>query len=132
MNKLGTIGWFDLTVANATTVRDFYTAVAGWTPEALSMGSYDDYVMKTPAGSSVAGICHARGSNAKIPPQWLLYIIVADVNASAQTAIELGGQVIDGPRPMGDGQFAIVRDPAGAVAALYQPTQPAQSESSIP
>src|SRR5262245_45225705 len=119
-SNVGTVGWCDLTVANAAAVADFYAAVAGWTPEPLSMGDYDDYVMKTPAGDAVAGVCHARGSNANVPPVWLLYVTVTDVETSAKRAVELGGAVLDGPRPAGGGRFAVIRDPAGAVVALYQ------------
>ena len=70
--KTGTIGWTDLTVENADAVRDFYQAVVGWTPGAVSMGDYDDYAM-SPQGSEmpVAGICHARGVNAGQPPVWM-------------------------------------------------------------
>jgi len=116
---LGTIGWTDLTVPDAAKVRDFYAAVAGWTHTALSMGAYDDYCMNAPDGKTVAGVCRARGSNAKIPPVWLVYITVADADASAKKAAELGGAVIDGPRDVGGGRFAVIRDPAGAVCAVY-------------
>jgi hypothetical protein len=83
------------------------------------MGSYDDYNMNSPkSGETVAGICHAQGPNANLPPQWLLYIMVENVDESAQRCVELGGQVVDGPRSMGEGRFCVIRDPAGAVAAL--------------
>ena len=59
----GTISWQDLTVADADGVRDFYEAVAGWTPEPLSMGAYSDFVMNAADGTPVAGICHARAGN---------------------------------------------------------------------
>jgi len=32
MNSIGTIGWIDLTVADASSLRVFYAAVAGLTP----------------------------------------------------------------------------------------------------
>jgi predicted enzyme related to lactoylglutathione lyase len=76
---VGSIGWFDLTVPDAIAVRDFYGAVTGWTWTGLDMGGYEDYCMNQPGdGTTVAGICHARGGNASVPPQWLPYIIVAD------------------------------------------------------
>lgn len=116
---IGAIVWQDLTVADAVGVRDFYRQVVGWNAEPQSMGDYDDYNMQQPAdGRTVAGICHARGPNARIPPQWLVYIQVQDVQASARACVELGGKVLDGPRPMGGGQFCVIQDPAGAVAAL--------------
>jgi len=118
----GSIAWMDLTVPNAATVRDFYSRVVGWTPSPVSMGEYDDYSM-IPDGEddAVAGVCHARGVNADIPPAWLIYIVVEDLEESLSACTELGGEVLIGPKSMGPGSsFAIIRDPAGAVSALYQ------------
>jgi uncharacterized protein len=118
----GTIEWQDLTVPNADEVRDFYQAVVGWEARGEDMGGYEDYHMISPAtGQSAAGVCHARGVNADVPPQWLVYINVEDVDASAARAVELGGEIVAGPRFMGLGRFAVIRDPAGAVCALYSP-----------
>ena len=115
----GTIGWRDLTVDNAEAVRDFYCEVTGWKSEPLDMGGYDDYVMMAEdGGPGVAGVCHARGTNANIPPQWLIYINVADLDASLARCLELGGQIVDGPREIGESRFCVIRDPAGAVCAL--------------
>ena len=116
----GTITWQDLTVANAEVVRDFYAAVVGWTPEPLSMGAYADFVMKADH-EAVAGVCHARGPNADLPPQWLIYITVEDLDHSLAECERLGGSMIAPPRSMGGGRFCVIRDPAGAVAGLYQP-----------
>lgn len=117
---LGTIAWRDLTVPDAARIRDFYSAVVGWHHEPQSMGDYDDYCMQRPDnGETVAGICHARGSNAKLPPQWLIYITVEDADASAEKAEANGGSIIDGPRDMGGGRFCVIKDPAGAVCALF-------------
>ena len=77
----GSISWTDLTVADAEAVRDFYQAVVGWAPEAQPMGAYSDFVMNAD-GAPVAGICHARGANAAIPPVWLIYITVEDLEHS--------------------------------------------------
>lgn len=118
---VGAITWHDLTVTNAEEVRDFYQAVVGWQALPEDMGGYSDFSMLSPtSGECVGGICHARGSNAEIPPQWLVYITVEDVDRSAARCVELGGQVIVGPRPLGDDRFCVIRDPAGAVCALYQ------------
>lgn len=117
----GAIEWQDLTVANADALRDFYSQVAGWTSQPLDMGGYDDYVMMTSDGGQVvAGICHARGSNANLPPQWMVYINVDDIEASVSRCVELGGEIIDGPRAIGEGEFCVIRDPAGAVCALIK------------
>lgn len=119
MAQVGSIAWHDLTVKNAEAVKDFYCKVVGWTASPLDMGGYADFCMQPPGGETVAGICHARGVNAKIPPQWLIYITVADVEESAKRCMELGGKVLDGPRTVGNGRFCVIQDPAGAVAALW-------------
>lgn len=116
----GAFVWRDLTVPNATEVRDFYSKVVGWKAEALSMGEYDDYVMTSSDGEVTGGICHARGSNSKQPPFWMLYITVESVEASAQLCLELGGKVIDGPRLAGKKPFCVIQDPGGAYVGLIE------------
>ena len=117
---VGSIVWRDLTVPDAEQVRDFYRAVVGWKAEPVAMDGYDDFNMTGPDdGEPLAGICHARGSNAELPAQWLMYITVADLDESIQRCTEMGGKVLDGPRTLGDGRACVIQDPAGAVAALY-------------
>jgi len=120
--EVGSVGWFDLTIENAEEVRRFYKAVVGWESTDHDMGDYADFNMNRPGdGGTVTGVCHCRGPNADIPPQWLIYINVADVDASAARCREMGGEVVAGPREMGRQRFCVVRDPAGATAALVGP-----------
>ena len=119
---IGAISWTDLTVPNADEVRDFYRDVAGWKSQPLEMGGYADYVMTTPdTGHAVAGICHDRGVNAGLPAQWLVYIVVENLTRSIDRCLERGGQVVRDRRDNAGGSFCVIRDPAGAVCALYQP-----------
>ena len=121
-SKIGSIGWIDLTVEDAEPLKDFYAAVAGWTPQATPMGEYDDFTMLAADGQAVAGVCHARGANAGIPPQWMIYINVEDLDASVATCEDRGGEVVVPIRTMsGYGRYCMIRDPAGAVAALFEP-----------
>ncbi len=121
--EVGSINWTDLTVANAEEVKNFYSQVVGWQTEPVDMGGYSDFSMMTPlSDQTVAGICYAQGVNADLPPQWLIYITVNDVDQSAARCIELGGKVVAGPRELGEqGHFCVIQDPAGAVAALFAP-----------
>jgi hypothetical protein len=85
------------------------------------MDGYDDFNM-LPAGGGdpIAGVCHARGPNADLPPQWLTYFVVADLDAALAACAGGGGEVVSGPRGLAGGRFAVIRDPAGAVCALWQ------------
>lgn len=121
--ETGAIGWIDLTVENAEEIRDFYRAVVGWKPEPVSMGEYDDFNMTAPeSGRPMAGVCHARGGNADLPPVWIVYFTVKNVEESAARCREMGGKILSGPKG-GDehGRYCVVADPEGAVCALFQP-----------
>lgn len=123
--KVGQIVWRDLTVPNAETTQSFYREVVGWETTLHEMGDYVDYnVVQPDSQEVVAGICHARGTNANVPPQWLIYVWVADVRASAERCLTCGGKVLDGPRLMGNQLFCVIQDPEGAVLALVSEGSP--------
>jgi hypothetical protein len=118
----GTIGWHDLTVDDAGDVATFYGDVLGLDREPVDMGGYADFNLADPdSGTPVAGVCHARGVNADLPPQWLVYFVVADLDRSLASCRGHKGEVVAGPRGLAGGRFAVIRDPAGAVCALWQP-----------
>ncbi len=120
--RAGTIAWTDLTVTHAAKVRDFYAKVVGWRAEPVEMGGYDDFAMFAPGSEQpTAGICHARGFNADMPPQWLLYVVVEDADVAAERCRQAGGEVVVRPRDLAGGRFCVIRDPAGAVCALFKP-----------
>jgi len=123
--KPGTIGWIDLTVPDAESIRDFYKAVVGWESAGVDMGGYEDFNMQpSDGGGPVAGICHARGQNADLPAAWMIYLVVEDLDRSITACRERGGEIITGPKGSAEtGRYAAMRDPAGAVSMVYQPAQ---------
>ena len=119
--EAGSLVWIDLTVEDAEEVRDFYTDVVGWTSAEVDMGGYADYTMKTGgSGATITGVCHARGVNADIPPAWMPYFAVADLDESMRACIDNGGELMMSPKGLGEGRFCVIRDPAGAFAALFE------------
>lgn len=117
--NIGRIEWMDLTVQDATSIQKFYTSVVGWSSGEVDMGHYNDYNINLPdTGDTIAGVCHAKGSNANLPSQWLVYVRVESVGESAEQCKKMGGKVLDGPRRMGGSNFCVIEDPAGAVMAL--------------
>lgn len=126
---VGSIAWTDLTVPDATLVRDFYQRVVGWTHEPVDMGGYVDFNMREPAGGrTVAGICYARGGNADLPRVWLVYICVADLDTALDGCRGHGGVVLAGPKGAGPGRrYAVIQDPAGAIAGLYEDRRPMEA-----
>ena len=118
-SSIGRIEWIDLNVGDAARSKDFYCKVIGWKSTDVEMGTYSDFNLNLPGnGETIAGICHARGMNADLPAQWLMYVRVADVAASAAEAERQKGKVVDGPRRMGGSNFCVIQDPDGAVMVL--------------
>jgi predicted enzyme related to lactoylglutathione lyase len=119
---VGSVAWIDLTVPNAEEIRDFYAEIVGWKPEPVDMGGYSDFNMTDPdGGQPVVGVCHARGGNAYLPAQWLIYFMVADLDASLAQCVARGGKIVGSPRAMGPhSRYCVIEDPAGAVSVLFQ------------
>jgi len=117
------IGWIDLTVADAESVRDFYREAVGFEISEVDMGGYADFCLHPPGGDPIAGVCHARGDNATLPPVWIVYFTVADLDRALDVCRSRGGELLNGPREMGEARYAVVRDPAGAPVAFFQPAR---------
>ena len=69
-----------------------------------------------PKPAAAAGICHARGGNAKLPPQWIIYVPVKDLARSVYACQHLGGKVLHRLSE----HYVLIQDPAGAVMMIYQ------------
>ena len=62
---------------------------------------------------------------ATMPPMWMPYFSVADIDAAAARVTELGGAVHIGPLPAGEvGNFLLFTDPQGAHCYLIQLHEP--------
>lgn len=121
MTKIGSIGWLDLTVDKAEDVKEFYSKVIGWQSNPVSQGDYNDFTMHSPADNSVqVGICHARGGNADIPPVWMVYFHVENIDDSLAMLAEHGGQQKGEIKNMGADRYVLIQDPAGAHCMLYE------------
>ncbi|MBD1382228.1 VOC family protein [Metabacillus arenae] len=118
--QLGKIISADSTVNQAEEVRNFYKQVIGWEHTEVNMGGYSDYLMTTPDGQPVAGVCHQAGGNEGLPPVWLVYFQVSDLQESLTTCRTLGGKVLREPSGTGIGSYAVIEYPKGAICALSQ------------
>ncbi len=112
----GAVGWNQLLTRDMGAANAFYPKVFGWTTEAMG----DDPVW-TMDGRPVAG-GNTVGAEypADAPSSWLTYFVVADTDAVAAKAQELGGTVAMPPTDSPYGRSATLADPHGAVFAIIQ------------
>jgi predicted enzyme related to lactoylglutathione lyase len=122
----GTFSWVDLATADAGAAKSFYTRLFGWKIEDTDAGDGDGdvYTICRLNGDAVCGLfgMSADMRAVGVAPNWTSYVTVADVDAAAARATRLGGDVINDVFDVQDvGRMAVLKDPQGAVLALWQP-----------
>lgn len=114
----GAFCWIELATSDATAARAFYTQLFGWTVNEFPMGEeLGTYYIFQKAGRDSAA-CYQDG---RMPPNWISYVAVSEVDAAVEQAKALGGQVVAGPFDVFDsGRMALMTDPQGAHFAVWQ------------
>ena len=72
-------------------------------------------------GTPIIGLGVRTPEYSILPLQWMPHFQVADVAASAQSAIDMGGkELMHGKDDKGQSQWAVLVDQVGAVSALFR------------
>lgn len=101
--------------------KEFYSALFGWQLQDMPMADGKNYTMINVGDGTGGGMMTAPDPG--IPPHWLAYVAVDDLAASTKRAKDLGATMIMENIPVADyGKFTILKDPTGAVIAMWQPT----------
>lgn len=119
-SETGRFVWHELHTSDRTRATKFYAPLFGWDIKDVPMGPGEPYSLCHLGGKDMAGITKSMAPPS-VPPHWLAYIAVDDVDASAEKAKSLGGKVASAPMDIPNvGRFAVVMDPQGAAFALYK------------
>src|SRR5579885_1585362 len=117
----GTLCWADLITPDPARVAPFYSQVFGWKIKAAE-GDTSGYLHIQAGEKHIGGIPPASNRNAQTPAHWLVYFHVSDCDKFTEKTKQLGGSTLMPPATMERvGRWSIVRDPQGAVFALFQP-----------
>lgn len=117
---VNTFIWHDLMTTNVKAAEDFYSRVVGWRCQDSGMPG-QSYTLLMNGDVSVGGIMAIPDENKGMPPMWMGYIGVDDVDAYARKVTEAGGKIWKGPQDIpGVGRFAVAADPHGAGFILFK------------
>lgn len=118
----GEFCWNELATRDVDSAKAFYAALFGWDIEESAMPEGGVYSLFHFGGEYVAGGYEMTGEAFEgVPPHWLAYVHVEDVDAFTERATGLGGMVVTEPMDIPEvGRMSIVRDPGGAMFALYK------------
>jgi len=120
----GSFCWIELHTSDQNAAKSFYGALFAWEAHDNPMGPNDFYTMFKLQGRHAAAGCTLRPDERSqgVPPHWMLYIAVANTDATAAKAQQLGGKVLAPPFDVMDaGRMAVVQDPTGATFCVWQP-----------
>jgi uncharacterized protein len=113
--------WYDVMTTDTKAAEAFYRSVVGW--ETQDAGAHG-YTLFTVNGRGVAGLMAIPEEARKqgVPPAWMGYIHVEDVDGMAARITREGGQLHKGPiEAPGIIRFAVVSDPHGAGFIIAKP-----------
>jgi predicted enzyme related to lactoylglutathione lyase len=149
VNAPGSWNWSDLNSRDLEAARKFYGDVFGWETTTVDFGGAQSYMLRRPGyadflealdpgvrqrhseAGAPEGFSDAIGWLQPMPPEqfpadvpshWAVTFSVADTDAAAKRAVELGGTLLMPPMDLPYVRIATVRDPQGAVFTISRYT----------
>jgi len=114
----GALTWNELNTRDIEGSAIFYASVFGWTFRESSMDGHA-YVVAELNGTAIAGLQPMVGDQwGDLPPHWMVYFAVHDCDRAAATVSGLGGTLLQPPRAIAIGRYAVAADPSGGVFSL--------------
>lgn len=122
VNTPGAFTWNELYTRDVEKAKEFFSKLLGWE---YAVDEASGYLSITNQGRMNGGIMELTESFGDMPPNWTVYFSVADIDATIEKAQANGGNILMPKTPASDiGHFAVIADPAGAVATYMQIKNP--------
>ena len=111
--------WHEYLTTDLSAARPFYESLEGYQTDSISVREgYLYYVLKK-AGKPRAGMAQVPWKDLK--PNWLVYVLVDEVQPVVDRIKSLGGEILIAPNPeLRKGSVALVSDPSGGVFAVQK------------
>jgi hypothetical protein len=110
----------ELQTKDLAKAKDFYSRLFDWKLEDLPVPGGMPYTMINVGEGTGGGMF--ENPDSAVPSHWLAYVGVDDIEASTIKARELGATVLQDVMQIADyGWLSVLRDPTGAVFALWKP-----------
>jgi predicted enzyme related to lactoylglutathione lyase len=116
----GTLCWADLSTPDAKRASDFYSGMFGWQIFADPKDK-SGYLHIKNGEDFIGGVPPAAYRKPGVPPHWMAYFQVDDVDATAAKAKEMGATLYLPPMTMeGVGRMSVIGDPQGAAFSIFK------------
>ncbi len=118
--KHGEFCWHELITSDSEAAFSFYHAILGW--ERLldhDMGPMGNYLIYGRNGRQLGGM-FTKPKDMPMPPAFLYYVEVDDLDGALGRATKMGAKVMNGPMEVpGGARIVQIMDPQGAAFALH-------------
>jgi predicted enzyme related to lactoylglutathione lyase len=119
INEPGAMAWNEVNTRDAAAAARFYADVFGLRAEVMEVAGAAYHMLHTAEGPA-CGVLQMTAEWGDMPPHWMSYFAVADVDAAKQAVLAGGGTVPFGPFDSPYGRIIVVQDPQGAACSLIQ------------
>lgn len=114
--------WHELMTTDAKAAEAFYAKVVGWRAVDSGMPGMT-YTIVNAGDTAVGGIFTNPPDAQGVPPNWMGYIGVDNVDSYAKKIKDAGGSICREPGDIpGIGRFAVAQDPHGAMFTVFSST----------
>lgn len=119
--EVGEASWLELMTTDAPAAMRFYQQLFGWQPsEAMDMGEMGQYQMFNRGPRMIGGMMNKPTAMAQVPPHWMIYFRVPDIDAATERIKANGGKILNGPMEVPGGDWIVnAMDPQGAAFSLH-------------
>jgi len=119
--EVGEASWHELMTTDWQAAMTFYEAAFNWQPtDQMDMGPEGKYQMFNRPHGMIGGMMNKPKAMANVPPNWVIYFRVPDVDAAAERIKANGGKVLNGPMEVPGGDRVVTAaDPQGAAFGLH-------------
>ncbi len=120
----GALGWAELYTNDTSAAAQFYSGLFGWSASTVPGGGGQDYTLFQIEDRPATGMMAIREEWGEMPPNWSIYFVVDDLDATIAKATEMGAKEVMPPMEApGIGPFVLLQDPQGAHVFFIQMTQ---------
>lgn len=121
-SKPGEVSWHELITTDSKAALAFYSEIFGWKVlEEMDMGPAGKYVIYGQGDERYGGMM-TKTPEMPMPPCWIYYINVDDLDAAITRATSKGAKTLMGPMDVPGGtRVAQLMDPQSALFALHAP-----------
>lgn len=120
----GSFAWTELNTRDMKRAAEFFTKVFGYTAKKLEGGM--EYTTLHRGDDTIAGLLQMdKNWPAEVPPHWMVYFAVDDVDRTLEKVKSLGGKVCVPPFDSPYGRISVIEDPQGGMVSLIKTTFPA-------